>query len=98
MHENERSDLQLKFINAYAVSKRLRPFSGYVWLNNLDSLKGLIHKQTYNNESIVPIFLKYIADNITEETLDIIDGALFFSITMDGSTDASAKEQETLFI
>ena len=39
-----------------------RPFSDYVWLNELDKCKGIDIGDTYNNEKAAVIFLQSIAD------------------------------------
>ena len=39
LKEDLRGDLELKFKNLYAVLKKGRPISEYIWFNNLDKNK-----------------------------------------------------------
>ena len=64
----------------------------------LDSLKGINHSSTYNNRRSVTDFIHTISQQISNETTFEINSAKFCSLTMDGSTDNSAKEQETLYV
>lgn len=98
LHEKNRSDLVLKFLNLYAVVKNNRPFTDYVIYNNLDSMKGLKHDSTYNNRQYATVFLESICKEIVCRITSSISDAPFFSITMDGSTDSSAKEQESIYV
>ena len=49
LKESQRKDLEIKFINLYAVMKKNRPFSDYLWLNQVGNSKGIKHYKTYNS-------------------------------------------------
>ena len=98
MNEHKRKQLELKFRNIHAVIKHNRPISDFMWLNQLDIAKGLDHGDTYNNHMAGTNFLMNIALIEKEKCADFVKQSTFFSLTMDGSTDDSVTEQETIFV
>ena len=78
--------------------KHNRPIKDFEWMNELDNAKGLNTGQNYNSRFAAVSFLDSIAQSARHETADIVKNAHFFSLTMDGTTDKAAIEQETLFI
>ena len=98
LNEHKRKQLEHKFRNVHAVVMSNRPFSDYVWLNELDKCKGIDKGDTYNNEKAAFIFLQSIADVERDKNVVTIQNVKFFSLTMDGSTDDASVEQETLFL
>lgn len=53
---------------------------------------------TYTNQKACGIFIDTIASVDKEDVVALIKSASYFSITMDGSTDISTTEQETLYV
>ena len=98
LNESRRKQIELKFRNIHALVKHNRPISDFTWLNELDEVKGLQHGNTYNNRSAGTLFLEFIADNVKCELVSLFENVKFFSFTMDGSTDSSTTEQETIFV
>ena len=84
--------------NVYAVFKKGRPISDFMWLNSLDRIKGLKHNETYNSFYFAITFCSLIKEQIMQNIHRELTHANFFSLSMDGSTDASSKEQESLFV
>ena len=84
----------------HALVKYNRPLSDFSWLNRLDASKGLdVHVgEIYNNRKAGTLFLENIAQIEREKLVSVIENVKFFSLTMDGSTDDSSVEQETMFI
>jgi hypothetical protein len=98
LNEKNRKELDLKFRNVHAVIKHNRPISDYVWLNELDEAKSLDHGETYNNRFSGTLFLENISRVEKDNLQKLIGDINFFSLTMDGSTDDSITEQESLFL
>jgi hypothetical protein len=86
------------FRNAHAVAKKNRPISDYTWLNDVDRSKGLEVGNTYLNAKAAINFINSIAEVETKKTVKIINSANFFSFIMDGSTDISGDEQESIYV
>jgi hypothetical protein len=100
LKESTRKQLENKFRNMHALVKYNRPLSDFSWLNRLDASKGLdVHVgEIYNNRKAGTLFLENIAQIEREKLISVIENVKFFSLTMDGSTDDSSVEQETMFI
>jgi hypothetical protein len=98
LNEAVRKSVELKFRNVHALIKHNRPISDISWLNELDVAKGLDHCMTYNNRKAATLFMEHIADVEKSNLVSMFTGVNFFSITMDGSTDCSSVEQESLFV
>ena len=67
------------------------------WLQ-LDKAKGLDHSKNYDNMTAATCFMEFISLTEREKLIDILSEINFFSLTMNGSTDDSVTEQETIFI
>lgn len=98
LNNSVRKQIEYKFRNIHALIKYNRPISDFVWLNKLDEAKGLYHGNTYNNQKAATTFLENISGCEKEKLEKMMGDVKFFSISMDGSTDVSTVEQETLFI
>ena len=97
--EKNRKAYELKVRNIHAVVKSNRPLSDFVWLNKLDEAKGLSHGNgMYNNCMSSSRFLEVIAQVEKDVTNNLLTELSFFSLTMDGSTDISSTEQETIYL
>jgi hypothetical protein len=53
---------------------------------------------TYDNTTAATRFIEFISTTEKEKLNDILSKMKFFSLTMDGSTDDSVTEQETIFL
>ena len=49
------------FHTAYAIAKKGRPFTDFVWMCELDEMKGLEIGETYRNHTQARNFISYIA-------------------------------------
>ena len=86
------------FRNAHAVAVHNRPLTDFTWLGQLDNLKETITGQTYINNKACLDFIATIAANVREDILHKLANANFISFLMDGSTDISGDEQESVFV
>lgn len=98
MKEKERGRLRLLFRNAHALAAHNRPMSDFGWMVQLDTAKGLDTGTTYLNEYACAQFIDCIGSVVEAGVVQDIKDASFVSLTMDGTTDLSTREQETLFV
>lgn len=85
------------FRNTHAVVKNDRPLLDYQWLCELDKAKSLDIGETYLNRKAALQFTGAIAENEKQKTIDML-GSNVYSFMMDGSTDISGDEQESVYI
>ena len=98
LNQANRQRMCYLFRNAHAVAKQNRPMSDYNWLCDLDAAKGVDIGETYKNGQAALKFINCIADTEKEATSALVKNSRFFSFLMDGSTDISGDEQETIYI
>lgn len=99
LKELESKAVSYRIRNAHAVIKANRPFSDYKWLCDLDEAKGLdLGDTAYGNDKACAVFVECMADYERKKILDHVESAKFFSIAMDGSTDKSGSEQESMYL
>ena len=98
LKDHTRKQMEFKFRNVHAIIKTNHPISDYKWLNALDRAKGLEHSTTYDNLTAATLFLEFISLVEKEKFSSSMREIKFYSLTMDGSTDNSVTEQETLFV
>ena len=98
MRSSERQKLNQLFRNAHAVGKQGRPISDYTWLCNVTEANGTEIGQTYRNSKAAVVFLSYISGAEKDKTVEMIRSAQHYSLLIDGSTDLSGDEQESVFV
>ena len=87
------------FRNAHALAKKARPYTEYVYLNQLDKAKGLEIGNQYLNRIQCKEFVAAIADVERKKIRDEFnENAKAFALMSDGSTDTSTTEEEILYI
>lgn len=98
LNKAEYNQVACCFRNVHAIAKHNKSFKDYTWLCQLDKAKGLNVGTTYQNDIACRRFLSHIASGETETTKVLLEKANFFSLTIDGATDISGDEQESIFI
>lgn len=98
LHTSERHRLKYLFRNAHAVAKQNRPMSDYVWLCQIDRAKEIDIGSTYINDHAAVNFIHFIAKGEHAKTVQICENAPYLSFMMDGTTDISGSEQETMYV
>lgn len=98
LKQADRDKTNILVRNAHAVIKTNRPLRDYNMLCQLDKAKGLELGETYLNEKAALEFVKAIATADRSITRDMLQKANFFCFMMDGSTDLSGDEQETVYV
>ena len=86
------------FRNCHALISNCRPLSDFVWLCQLDTMKGLQMGETYRNVMSAKNFVTAIAHVEFRKIAQIVDEAKFLCVIGDGSTDTSIREQEMWFV
>jgi len=99
LKENEHDSLVMKFRNAHFVAKHHKSFKEYVLLCKLDKAKGVDSGTSYKNDKAGKMFVKAIA-NVTKQSIvdKLKQQTQFFSITIDGSTDSTGEDLESIYV
>jgi hypothetical protein len=90
--------LNKMFRTCHAMVKNNRPLSDFVWLYQLDEMKGMNVGQTYRNVTSAKMFINAIIEVEFNRVKSVITEGQFMCLIGDGSTDASVKEQEMSFL
>ena len=98
LKDKERTRMSILFRNAHAVATQNRPYRDYVWKCDLDRAKGLDIGETYINDQACAVFVDNIRYVVHKREMADLAKGKFYSITMDGSTDAATVEQEIIYI
>ncbi|XP_023932869.1 zinc finger protein 862-like [Lingula anatina] len=94
----ERSRLESMVRNAHYIAKMNRPLTDFTSLVVLDRAKGLDTANTYKNNRAALGFIEAIAAQEKSRIVQSVKEAPFFSFIMDGSSDLTGDEQETIYI
>lgn len=102
LNESIRKHIEIKFRNVHALIKKNRPTSDFVWLNELDEAKGIVHGVTIINQNAATGFLERISDaekdhhesDVEDESEEEESGEEESEI--DSENDQSMQENEML--
>ena len=83
---------------AYFIAKEGMTFSKMKPLCDLQQRHGVDLGQTYRNELACATFTDFIARDLKNQLSQALHKAKFFSMQMDGSTDAGNMEQELFMV
>jgi hypothetical protein len=78
----ETSRLSILFRNAHSVCKNNRPLTDFIWLCQLDKVKGFDIGETYMNEKAATNFIKYIGISEREQTISLLEKSPVFSFSI----------------
>jgi hypothetical protein len=81
--------LNKMFRTCHAMVKNNRPLSDFVWLCQLDEMKGMIVGQTYRNVTSAKMFINAIVEVEFNRVKSVITEGQFMCLIGDGSTDVS---------
>ena len=96
VEEKSRKDMEAKFNTAYLVAKEELPFTKYQAILSLQKKNGLDISTTYANDKSCNNFVAVISEAMTEQLASEINEKKYIGIMIDGATDASGKENETV--
>ena len=80
------------------MAKHGHPYTEYTRLCELDQTKGQDLGTTYLNNKACKEFVHVLAELERRKLRTLIDSCSAFSLLMDGSTDISGSEQESMFL
>lgn len=86
--------LRIMFRNCHSIIMNNRPLTDYLWLCELDEIKGIDVGQTYRNIMSAKSFIKAISDDEFKKVKMDLLNTNYLCIIGDGSTDSSVMEQE----
>jgi hypothetical protein len=75
--------------------KHIVPFTDFIWMCELDEIKGVDIGETYRNEKRVINFAHYIAKTEKQKLVDQINESKYISVICDGCTDT---HKDCLFV
>ena len=90
--------LDKAFRNVHAMVQHSRPLGDYVWMCELDEMKGVQLGNTYCNQKSANVFIKAITETEFKNVASTIMKGKFICMIGDGSTDSSIKEQEMWYL
>lgn len=96
--DTQRSRIVKLIEAAYLLGKEELPFSKFSSIVNLEKLHGVDLGTTYLNRLAAKAFTMSIGHVMIESVKEELKQALYVSLMTDGSTDASVKEKELVFV
>lgn len=98
LNQNVLEKLDKMFRNCHAIVMKNRPLSDYIWLCQLDEMKGLNLGQTYRNQETAKVFINAIAEVEFQKVAALFYANKFLCVIGDGSTDSSVTEQDMWYV
>ena len=98
MADHDKTTLQNRFNSSYYLAKSERPYSDFPGLLELQEKNGVKYRASYCNERAAANFVDVCGEILKETLVDDLLSAKYYSVLMDGSTDASVTEQELIYV
>ena len=86
--------LTIQFRNAHVIAKKGCPYSDYVWMCELDEMKGVLKGKSYRNRTQAKIFIHHISE--TQRDLDRVEMKTVNCISL--ILDLSVIEDEIVYV
>ena len=96
LEEQNREELEVKENTAYLIAKEELPFPKFHPILSLQKKNGLDLNMTYANDKGCNNFVSQISTVMTEQLAVEVSSKKYISLLIDGATDASKKENETV--
>ena len=90
--------LHFLFHNVHALNIKARPYTDYIWMNELDERKGIKLGDKYRTAYACKQFASAIAGVSQENISKYVASCNFMSVIVDGSSDSSITENEMVYI
>ena len=87
-----------KFEVAYTIAKERIAFTKMTSLCNLLERQGVDLGEGYKTNMACSTFVEFIAEDLRQDLCQALQKRKFFSLQMDGSTDAANVEEEIFFV
>jgi hypothetical protein len=98
MNEAQNNKIFILLRSAHAIAKERQLFTDFIWMCQLNEAKGLDVGATYRNDIACRNFIHHIAEEARDCLKQDLKKASFLSLSCDGSTDVSVKEQEVIVV
>lgn len=85
------------FRTVHALCLKGRPYTDFVWMAQLDRMKGLDVGHSYINHQRAKEFAHFIAEAMREPIRERLRSVKFLSLMTDGATDTSSQEAEMVY-
>ena len=97
VEEQNRNEMAVKINTAYFIAKEELPFSKFGPILSLQKKNGLNINLTYANDNSCATLVSLVSLVITDQLASAVnDGSKYLSIMIDGATDSSGIENETV--
>lgn len=98
MMADDFEELKIKFDVAYLIAKEELPMSKYSSLLDMEERHGVKIGNAYRSAMSCSDFISAIGNEMTQQLIETLNGAKFFSVLSDGSNDVSITEKEAIFL
>lgn len=94
MEREELVQMKMLFNTAFYLVSAERPFRDFPALLDLQRKNSIPLGKSYNNPKQAKTFVHFIAEEIRNDLVLLVQGADFFSVCMDSSTDKATIDEE----
>lgn len=98
LHKKADPQREIQFRIVHGLSKKGKPWTDYTLVCDIHEANGVDIGTQYRNDKMAAEFAKYIAESEMDKIKKEVEGADFFSVITDGTTDSSHTEAEIYFI
>ena len=96
VEEQNRKEMTVKINTAYFIAKEELPFSKFGPILSLQKKNGLDINLTYANDNSCATLVSLVSSVVTDQLASDLNRRKYLSIMIDGATDSSGKENETV--
>ncbi|XP_054543895.1 sperm flagellar protein 2 isoform X2 [Talpa occidentalis] len=86
------------FRSCHAIAKTGRPLKDFIWMCNLDDMKGVDIGPVFRTNKSARTFTYFIAEVERRNLREKLEKSKFFSVISDGITDSSIEEAELVYV
>ncbi|XP_060047846.1 sperm flagellar protein 2 [Erinaceus europaeus] len=86
------------FRSCHALAKTGRPLEDFIWMCNLDDMKGVDIGPVFRTNKSARTFTYFIAEVERRNLREKLEKSKFFSVISDGITDSVIKEAELVYV
>ncbi|KAG8512669.1 Sperm flagellar protein 2, partial [Galemys pyrenaicus] len=86
------------FRSCHAIAKTGRPLKDFIWMCNLDDMKGVDIGPVFRTNKSARTFTYFIAEVERRNLREKLEKSKFFSVISDGVTDSSIEEAELVYV
>eukprot|EP00731_Ephydatia_muelleri_P000943 Em0001g943a len=98
LSHNDRAELHKKFDTVFLLAQEKQSFLKYPSICELEECHGVQVGSAYRTEKAAKSFSHYIAQCQRQQLVETVKSVKFFSLLLDGSTDAANVENELILV